>query len=135
MTPEPATSAANTKMIPIVPVSAPAAAAPPPTAAAGSVSNQPYRIRRAVVQRTVANFLPTAEPMIVPEQTCVVDNPNHMGGRENGCGRGCLGCEALRGEHFDDALAHRAHDPPAAGVGAEADRQARHQRGHHVFFF
>src|SRR5450631_1554925 len=78
MTPDPATSAANTGMIPIVPVSATAAAAPPTTAAAGSVSNQPYRIRRAVVQRTLANFLPTPEPMIEPEHTCVVDNPNPM---------------------------------------------------------
>ncbi len=51
-------------------------------------------------------------------------------GQQHG-GRGGLGGEALRRLDVGQALAHRADDPPAAHVGAEADRETGGQHDPH----
>ncbi len=99
--------------------------AAPTTPAAGSVSSQATTIRPATPQRTSA---PRLAPRPVP-----IDRPGRhlrrgereaeVARREDHRGRCALGGHALGRADLDQALAHRADDPPAADVGAERDRE------------
>ena len=64
---------AATASVPQTLILATAQAAAPITPAAGNVTSQAMSIRAATFQSIVPPFLPRPEPMMEPEQTCVVE--------------------------------------------------------------
>ena len=92
--------------------------------AIGKVRTQAMRIERATPQRTAERRLVAPTPMTAEVMVWVVEigasidvrrRVEHDGGDR-------LGGEAAGGVEVDDPAAEGAHDPPAAGVGAERDR-------------
>ena len=69
-----ATPITATAMVPPRPTLASAQAAAPTSPAAGKVTSQAITMRRATAQLTLSFFLPRPEPMMEPEQTCVVES-------------------------------------------------------------
>ena len=90
----------------------------------GKVSTQAMTIDRATPQRTAERRLVAPTPITAEVMVWVVEIGASIDVRRGveHRGRDRLGGEAAGGVEVDDPAAEGAHDPPAAGPGAERDR-------------